>query len=139
MIKNTYHSGPHVSTYLNSRAGSIRCNAFNEYFGTYFHAIKTEAFTQTIFCYLQYKFWIMQELYHEKGEAKYEWYSCLPHSWNFVINARSPNFSLCQRNILSFTRIALLWSSLHRLRSVVLRSEERRVGKECRSRWSPYH
>ena len=23
--------------------------------------------------------------------------------------------------------------------STVLRSEERRVGKECRSRWSPYH
>src|SRR5687767_15744263 len=23
--------------------------------------------------------------------------------------------------------------------SAVLRSEERRVGKECRSRWSPYH
>ena len=27
---------------------------------------------------------------------------------------------------------------LHRAFSV-LRSEERRVGKECRSRWSPYH
>ena len=26
-----------------------------------------------------------------------------------------------------------------KLRSGVLRSEERRVGKECRSRWSPYH
>src|SRR5256886_2072789 len=25
------------------------------------------------------------------------------------------------------------------IRSTVLRSEERRVGKECRSRWSPYH
>ena len=25
------------------------------------------------------------------------------------------------------------------LRIPVLRSEERRVGKECRSRWSPYH
>src|SRR5260370_6345042 len=24
-------------------------------------------------------------------------------------------------------------------RAIVLRSEERRVGKECRSRWSPYH
>src|SRR2546430_10307565 len=24
-------------------------------------------------------------------------------------------------------------------REVTLRSEERRVGKECRSRWSPYH
>ena len=23
--------------------------------------------------------------------------------------------------------------------SIILRSEERRVGKECRSRWSPYH
>ena len=23
--------------------------------------------------------------------------------------------------------------------NVVARSEERRVGKECRSRWSPYH
>ena len=28
------------------------------------------------------------------------------------------------------------WSFLRRSR---LRSEERRVGKECRSRWSPYH
>ena len=25
------------------------------------------------------------------------------------------------------------------LTAVALRSEERRVGKECRSRWSPYH
>ena len=25
------------------------------------------------------------------------------------------------------------------LRAVLTRSEERRVGKECRSRWSPYH
>ena len=25
------------------------------------------------------------------------------------------------------------------LREMVRRSEERRVGKECRSRWSPYH
>ena len=24
-------------------------------------------------------------------------------------------------------------------RTILLRSEERRVGKECRSRWSPYH
>ena len=23
--------------------------------------------------------------------------------------------------------------------AIVARSEERRVGKECRSRWSPYH
>ena len=28
---------------------------------------------------------------------------------------------------------------LDRLEACILRSEERRVGKECRSRWSPYH
>ena len=25
------------------------------------------------------------------------------------------------------------------IKKMVIRSEERRVGKECRSRWSPYH
>ena len=29
--------------------------------------------------------------------------------------------------------------SLNISADVILRSEERRVGKECRSRWSPYH
>src|SRR2546426_4689456 len=29
------------------------------------------------------------------------------------------------------------WKS--RLADAIVRSEERRVGKECRSRWSPYH
>ena len=32
--------------------------------------------------------------------------------------------------LLPFASIGLPW---------VMRSEERRVGKECRSRWSPYH
>ena len=31
-------------------------------------------------------------------------------------------------------------SSIKKWKTVkVIRSEERRVGKECRSRWSPYH
>src|SRR5437870_11003823 len=33
----------------------------------------------------------------------------------------------------------LLQSLIASGKPVVLRSEERRVGKECRSRWSPYH
>src|SRR3712207_9209894 len=32
-----------------------------------------------------------------------------------------------------------LLAELQRERQMGLRSEERRVGKECRSRWSPYH
>src|SRR5258705_12676890 len=30
-------------------------------------------------------------------------------------------------------------TSVTRSQTITLRSEERRVGKECRSRWSPYH
>src|SRR5256885_9571372 len=30
-------------------------------------------------------------------------------------------------------------AAAHKLSLVAFRSEERRVGKECRSRWSPYH
>src|SRR5256884_7195026 len=32
-----------------------------------------------------------------------------------------------------------LSEAVHEYREVLRRSEERRVGKECRSRWSPYH
>src|SRR3712207_1860386 len=31
------------------------------------------------------------------------------------------------------------WTWLAFLLTFIVRSEERRVGKECRSRWSPYH
>ena len=39
------------------------------------------------------------------------------------------------------TAFVLIFSNLviSLLRKVIPRSEERRVGKECRSRWSPYH
>src|SRR5688572_6906189 len=36
--------------------------------------------------------------------------------------------------VRDFAPVSLVLSSPH-----VVRSEERRVGKECRSRWSPYH
>ena len=29
--------------------------------------------------------------------------------------------------------------TLKKILEIIRRSEERRVGKECRSRWSPYH
>ena len=39
-----------------------------------------------------------------------------------------------ENDLLRSAAITLIWSS-----SAAQRSEERRVGKECRSRWSPYH
>ena len=38
------------------------------------------------------------------------------------------------------TDMMTLWTAVaDALSPVEVRSEERRVGKECRSRWSPYH
>src|SRR5256885_7291266 len=34
---------------------------------------------------------------------------------------------------------AVVFPALHGALPLACRSEERRVGKECRSRWSPYH
>src|SRR2546427_4250742 len=35
--------------------------------------------------------------------------------------------------------LAAIEAGVDRVHATALRSEERRVGKECRSRWSPYH
>ena len=52
----------------------------------------------------------------------------------------------CKRLVKTNLSIDDLSSELNKVRMhkidyylVILRSEERRVGKECRSRWSPYH
>ena len=34
---------------------------------------------------------------------------------------------------------SISWGGSMSVNEIGLRSEERRVGKECRSRWSPYH
>ena len=51
--------------------------------------------------------------------------------------------SLCGMGVLYLLFLFLLGCLDKRMLSLLLgkktRSEERRVGKECRSRWSPYH
>ena len=41
--------------------------------------------------------------------------------------------------LLDYIRGLRKGKEAHRLEKESMRSEERRVGKECRSRWSPYH
>ena len=55
----------------------------------------------------------------------------LANSWGFVLKVMAgvPAWAL----IVALGGIAL------NIMFATLRSEERRVGKECRSRWSPYH
>src|SRR3712207_7761618 len=61
-----------------------------------------------------------------------------------VINEVANGIGLISEPILSDTTLLLLgaifvdvWKTTPFM--ALLRSEERRVGKECRSRWSPYH
>src|SRR2546430_13512463 len=53
-----------------------------------------------------------------------------------VIPLRSDGLT---RSVCGSLRRALRRRSGPVNRAIVARSEERRVGKECRSRWSPYH
>ena len=60
------------------------------------------------------------------------------------VYALNKNLPISQKEVVQIVEHALLHtpSSFHSqsTRMVVAeRSEERRVGKECRSRWSPYH
>ena len=58
---------------------------------------------------------------------------CSPHQ---PITVHEPANSLEQEELLSR---CLVFSANICCRETAKRSEERRVGKECRSRWSPYH
>src|SRR3989449_9669406 len=48
-----------------------------------------------------------------------------------------PNLVNAVKGAMEFERSTL--EAVIQARNQAMRSEERRVGKECRSRWSPYH
>ena len=52
--------------------------------------------------------------------------------WNFTLNMKKLDESF----LIDWFKIP---SAFIQYLQGLLRSEERRVGKECRSRWSPYH
>jgi len=63
---------------------------------------------------------------------------------DFVLAARYEQMRLNYKmSMTEFHEKGLNWyisvSHIEFKREMKLRSEERRVGKECRSRWSPYH
>src|SRR5918997_387004 len=52
-----------------------------------------------------------------------------------IIKVRTTGFDQDGTVVISFERTIMVYKKGH----APQRSEERRVGKECRSRWSPYH
>src|ERR1051326_597950 len=68
--------------------------------------------------------------------------SCLFHRKRSPILPRTPSRALVSRAIPLLPPPTLFpagFPCLHHESPTSPRSEERRVGKECRSRWSPYH
>ena len=55
-----------------------------------------------------------------------------PRGTNDFLPAETPRWQYVERTLLST-------AALYGYGEIRTRSEERRVGKECRSRWSPYH
>ena len=64
---------------------------------------------------------------------------------NFDYLKNEPKFSAFANVAISAEKIILMdpeasiINSRRAMEFAIKRSEERRVGKECRSRWSPYH
>ena len=57
----------------------------------------------------------------------------------FVLDHIKAGKSLAIYHHLQLDKLDCTVAIIKNARSNKLRSEERRVGKECRSRWSPYH
>ena len=63
-----------------------------------------------------------------------------------ALSTALPVLSACQIEVIPLPTVLLSSHtggfeniSITKLNQATTRSEERRVGKECRSRWSPYH
>ena len=89
----------------------------------------------------------LREYFEEAGPALPRWarwgLRWLPQDgWLAGLVARSArkNAERLARRFIAGSKVDEALETIHALRRRKLaRSEERRVGKECRSRWSPYH
>ena len=60
-------------------------------------------------------------------------------SWWVILLFAAVYFGLVNVKLELPVKLSWLWAAILLAIGAILRSEERRVGKECRSRWSPYH
>src|SRR3989449_11773408 len=60
---------------------------------------------------------------------------------DFINDPEASKVEQLSENVMSFAsnRLDAAASLRALVMDILMRSEERRVGKECRSRWSPYH
>src|SRR3989449_11759291 len=73
------------------------------------------------------------------GRFLFGWAKPVPVNYSALRKPRQHMAWVAAAGPLANLVMALLWALLLKLAVLLPRSEERRVGKECRSRWSPYH
>src|SRR3989441_12362117 len=61
------------------------------------------------------------------------------HKAKTALDVRKPTIVILNTGAFRFSRNPIYIAMVLFYFGIALRSEERRVGKECRSRWSPYH
>ena len=67
--------------------------------------------------------WLLQFAASKPGNDPFTLYSCVTKRFAYIQSSKDNGVKRYDANGTEYT----------------VRSEERRVGKECRSRWSPYH
>src|SRR2546425_9229482 len=83
-------------------------------------------------------------IYHELFHAYFEYVEFASETPRMTaqgarLYAEAKRFVACRYSVVEISPIATQKSAPRKGRFEKRRSEERRVGKECRSRWSPYH
>ena len=90
---------------------------------------------------INYLFYLQVEKVYEFSQttAKNDLYYNLPVSLSLKFKSLTTQTLKSHIITISITTHSLILETISRGFGVLGRSEERRVGKECRSRWSPYH
>ena len=78
-----------------------------------------------------------EEIYNKVLNMEYD--KILPQSAEYILDCGVDLITLGNHSLKRKEIYDYLDSSAPIIRPANYRSEERRVGKECRSRWSPYH
>src|SRR3989441_8505935 len=74
---------------------------------------------------------LLEKIRDQDGSPPGEWTRWLPASGGKLVTWSGSEYAPLDRAFEALRNVFHRWAGK--------RSEERRVGKECRSRWSPYH